>query len=357
MNECLPRCPIAPQIGICWRRRRDEGHRTRPFNRLGSIPPATPPLPGPSGLHLGVARVRIVYKLNNLPATTMNMSIIKQARKWTFAFGLLLSMQRGEAQFVNLTTEIQTVRWVYHGTNKPPTIQTKNWTMRCVVGTNSWLIEGDFFPAVHSWLFSGSNIVAHSVLSEYPSERKELFERNHPDLVIGRGHTEVFKSEGGAMPCGRALLAGTGFEDMAQNIPWLAFCSGEYLKRDHRRIPLPSNDFWSYGINYSDTTTVFEDGLGLPKAVDFYTDNGQPVCRYRVLESTNILGWNFPLRFELAQYRNEYGRGPWELNLTASGKVTSIGVGSQPQIPTENQKAIERNTASASSVAGQLTRD
>lgn len=110
------------------------------------------------------------------------------------------------------------------------------------------------------------------------------------------------------------------------------------------RIPLPLADFWSYGIKYTNTRSVFEDGLGLPKTVDFYTDNGQPVFRYRATESTNVLGWTFPLRFELAQYRNEYGRGPWELNLTASGIVTSIGVGRPPQIPTEAQRAIEKNS-------------
>jgi hypothetical protein len=171
-------------------------------------------------------------------------------------------------------------------------------------------------------------------------------------MRIGRGHTEVFKREGGVGP--PALFAGTAFEDTAVNIPWLAFCSSAYLKSDGRRIPLPSRDFWSYGITYPDTTTVFEDSLGLPKAIDFYTDNSQPVFRYRVVESTNILGWNFPLQFELAQYRNEYGQGPWELNLTASGKVISIGVGTEPQIPTESQKAVETETASTSPLAGQL---
>jgi hypothetical protein len=258
---------------------------------------------------------------------------MKLAQNSIFAVVLLVSAQTGEAQFVKLATEIQTVRWVYYGTNKPPTVQAKMWKIDCVVGTNTWLIEGDFPPAKHAWLFNGSNIVAHSVISEYPSERKELFERNHPEMRIGRGRTEVFKSAAGAMPCSRALLAGTDFENMAQTIPWLTFCSGGYLRSDSRRVPLASDDFWSYGIEYSDVTTVFADELGLPKAVDFYTHHDQPVCRYRVLESTNILGWNFPLRFELAQYRNEYGAGPWELNLTASGKVLSIGESGHRQFP------------------------
>ena len=279
----------------------------------------------------------------------MGILIINRVWKWSLFLGFLLSMQRGEAQFVQLTTEIQTVRWLYQGTN-PPTVQTKSSTIHCVVGTNSWLIEGEFYPARHAWWYTGSNVIAHSVLMAYPSERRELFEQSFPEMRIGRGHTEVFKSEGG-IGYQPALVAGL-IESTAQNIPWLAFCSSAFLRHHDRRIPLPSVDFWSYGITYSDSTSVFEDGFGLPKAVDFYTDSGQPVCRYRVLESTNVLGWNFPLQFELAQYRNEYGQGPWELNLTASGKVTSIGVGSPPQIPTEAQKAIEKNTARKSDGAG-----
>jgi len=269
---------------------------------------------------------------------------INRARKWSFVLGLCLSLGRAEGQFVDLTAEIQMVHWVYQGTDKPSTIQTKNWTIHCVVGTNSWLIEGEFYPARHAWWFTGSNVIAHSVLMAYPSERKELFEQSFPEMRIGKGHTEIIQSKSGVGPFAPALLAGTDFDAATENIAWLAFCSGSYLTNVGARIPLPSADFWSYGIAYTNTRSVFEDGLGLPKTVDFYTENGQPVFRYRVVQSTNILGRSFPLHFQLAQYRNEYGRGPWELNLTASGTVTSIGVGSPPQIPTESQKAVEKST-------------
>lgn len=274
------------------------------------------------------------------------------AWRWGFALGFLCSIEHAKAQFVNLTTEIQTVLWVYHGTNKPPTVQTKSWTTQCVVGTNTWLIEGEFFPARHAWWFTGSNIVAHSVLRAYPSERKELFEQSFPEMRIGRGHTEIIQSKHGLGPYAPALVAGTDPNGVAANIAWLAFCSGDYLKGADRRIPLPSRDFWSYGITYTANTTVFEDDLGLPKAMDFYATNAQPVFRYRVVESTNILDWSFPLEFQLAQYRNEYGEGPWELNFTASGKVISIGIGGPPQIPTESQKVIEKDSAKNSDGAG-----
>jgi hypothetical protein len=284
----------------------------------------------------------------------MKTDFVKQALKWTFVLCLLLSIQRGEAQFVELTAEIHAVRWVYQGTNNPPAIATKNWTIRCVVGTNTWLIEEDFPPAKDAWCFTGSNVMTHSVLTGYPSERKELFERSFSEMVVDRGCTKVVNSQTEIPFPPPALLAGTSFDVAALHIPWLAFCSGSYLKREDCQVPLPSMDYWSYPIIHSDKFTVFEDVLGLPRVADFYAGDGQPVCRYRALEPTNVLGWSFPLRFELAQYRNEFGQGPWELSLTASGKVIAIGVGSQPEIPTESQKAIERKTALANPSAGQV---
>jgi hypothetical protein len=68
----------------------------------------------------------------------------------------------------------------------------------------------------------------------------------------------------------------------------------------------------------------------------------QPVLQYSVTASTNVLGWEFPLEFYLAQYRparlpdsRRFGTKGWELQLTAKGKVTAIGVGTKPEIPTE----------------------
>ena len=98
----------------------------------------------------------------------------------------------------------------------------------------------------------------------------------------------------------------------------------------------------SLGLQFSDRTTVFQDAFGLPKSVVLYTTNGQPVLQYSVTASTNVLGWEFPLEFYLAQYRPAYlpdsrrfGGSGWELQLTAKGRVTAIGVGTKPQISGE----------------------
>jgi len=50
------------------------------------------------------------------------------------------------------------------------------------------------------------------------------------------------------------------------------------------------------------TTSIFTKSLGLPRSVKLFTENNQPVFQYQVRQSTNVLGWNFPLEFYLVQY-------------------------------------------------------
>jgi hypothetical protein len=138
---------------------------------------------------------------------------------------------------------------------------------------------------------------------------------------------------GGAFPAGR-------LHDSNLNVPWLAFCSGSYLKVKPGHLPLPTHDVQDYYIRHTDETTLFEDNLGLPRAVDFMTATNQPMCRYRVLESTNVLGWNFPLRFVIAEYRPDRD-GHWELLESTSGRIIDIGPGEAPQLPTPSQREVE----------------
>jgi hypothetical protein len=126
------------------------------------------------------------------------------------------------------------------------------------------------------------------------------------------------------------------------SIPWLAFCSGPYLKQHGRRLGLPRMQQSTFDVHYTDETTSFDDELGLPRTIDYYTPNRQPVCRCRAVGMTNILGWSFPLSFELAQYRQNFRTSSWDLLLTASGKLASLGAGAQPQLPTEAQRTLER---------------
>lgn len=252
-------------------------------------------------------------------------------------------LHAGVPQFVEVTAEIETIQWSGHFKDKPPVVHFNTWTTRCVVGTNSWLIEQDFGGITHdAWWYTGSNITAHTVLLRYPSDRAELFARNHPELVVGRGYTKVLESRDGASVAVRALDVGELRGTAHINIAWLAFCSGPYLQRDARQIPLPANAQWPVILEWKDKTTTYDDELGLPTSVELYTTNSQPVCQYRTLGSTNVLGWNFPLKFYLAEYRRNFGTGNWELDLTALGKLISIGAGNEPRMPTEVQQAVEK---------------
>jgi hypothetical protein len=132
-----------------------------------------------------------------------------------------------------------------------------------------------------------------------------------------------------------------------EKICWLGFCSGPALKRDGRRIPLPSDMWKEYFPDFSgtyDKTKVFEDGLGLPKHIEVFTEKGQLVFQYQVHQSTNVLGWNIPLEFYLVQYNPApWPRtNSWAVHLTAKGKVTVIGPGTKPEIPADVANAVEK---------------
>ncbi|MSU63690.1 MAG: hypothetical protein EXS31_15035 [Pedosphaera sp.] len=256
-----------------------------------------------------------------------------------FCLLLPFTIESSAAQFVEITSEIETIVWP----SKEKTGETsenlnsRTWTIRSVVGTNSWLIEGDFIAnGRETWWFTGTNMIRKFVITKPPSKDMELYERNHgrTDFPVGRRSTETIESidgNPGRPPRTVDLLTVSG-----ARICWLAFCSGPCLKRAGRQI-FPPSDSWKEQIafpsGFQDKPIVFEDDLGLPSSVNLHTTNNQPVLQYRVSRSTNVLGWSFPLEFHLAQYRPVNNSG-WELELTAKGRATAIGVGTRPRIAT-----------------------
>lgn len=148
-----------------------------------------------------------------------------------------------------------------------------------------------------------------------------------------------------------------------ENIAWLAFCSGDFLRREGRIVPLPADDLRHtrdrYG--YTDKTTVFEDGYGLPRTVDLFcskpriraseeafdreafrpfvagaleerlkrvTDQA-PAFHFGVAESTNFHGRIYPTRFEFTQKARPYepvADSEWR----GKGRVTSIRLVDRP---------------------------
>src|SRR5436190_201485 len=101
------------------------------------------------------------------------------------SFCLLFPIQRGAAQAVELTTEIETILWPFQNAagDLAENLNRRTWNTRCMVGSNSWLIETDHKNSKDTWWFTGTNMIWQVVFTGYPSKDKELYERNHPEQV------------------------------------------------------------------------------------------------------------------------------------------------------------------------------
>ncbi len=223
------------------------------------------------------------------------------------------------ADFVDITAEFSCTNRIQHGTRWYP----HEWihSVHCVVGTNLWFMEGNFAGnAESSLLFTGTNVIRYAVLNE--------------GFAAGRKWTNMWPSDG--------VVGGHLGQE---NLAWLAFCSGPYLKR-LGVIPLPA-PAWCFTDDAShDRRQIFNDELGLPSSVEFFLprelpDGSRivywPSDNYKVVESTNFQGWTFPLRFEVRQSTGPGGGNGTGLydgaDLVIVGHVTSIRQGRRPSIP------------------------
>jgi hypothetical protein len=288
----------------------------------------------------------------------MNKSLIQLcARCWVLVLCLLFQSRSEAAQFVELTAEIEINDWDYwfledkgslpKTTGEARSIFTKAAVVHCVIGTNTWLMEGDFYrnSKARRW-FTGTNIIEHSAITqELPeAETKRLsqiskFAFSTP--LVGHQSTRTYQTADGNP--GRPVRV-IDLMDLRGRICWLAFCSGSAIKRDGHQL-FPPSDLWkellSAPAGFMDKTTVFEDGLDLPRSVELFTPKDQLIFQYQVRQSTNVLGWNFPLEFYGVQYRPVRTNG-WVVQLTVKGKVTAIGVGVEPKVPPMSEKTAEK---------------
>ena len=215
------------------------------------------------------------------------------------------------AEFVDIRAEFKCTLRVQYGNRQ---YATNEWAhlVHCVVAPNRWFIEGDFAGnADIAFLFGGTNVISHTVLNKPP--------------YAGRAWTNSWASNG------------VGVDEMGlENLAWLAFCSGPFLKQKDRVLPLPYSGAYFPPCARFDRTKVFPDELGLPASVDFFSAKGFPMGQYRVVESTNFLGWTFPLRFEVTQSTGPGGGDGMGLydgaELAIVCHVTSIQRGEQPSL-------------------------
>jgi hypothetical protein len=244
----------------------------------------------------------------------------------TLCAAALMLAAAAPAQFVEVEAVIDVTSWHYHEETGLPLKSSRSFAVRCVVGTNTWLIEN------HSRTnFKESLWFVDAKLIRQITSNQDSISDEPGFLPVRRGmrSANVTASDDG-YPAG----------EMFVNIPWFAFCSGPYLKRSGRSVPLlaPAKDQPAFG--FKDTTTTASDGLGLPQRVDLFTSKGQLKSEYRVQQSTNVLGWSFPTAFTFAQ--NEPDQfDKWRRQLTASGRVTNIRPASKPELPEEIQERLE----------------
>ena len=262
-----------------------------------------------------------------------------KARTLLVALSLLFALQAGAAQFVELTAEVQSDHWDYNlfvdrlkrKDRGPVTgLFQPCRTIRCVVGTNMWMMEDTNNDHVMQWWFTGTKF-AHNAFSVDAQGRKRtelggvFYSQSSADGNPGR--------PGGVVDL---MIA-----DIVANFCWMAFCSPPTLKHEGRTI-YPTSDLWKessiYFTGWKDKTTTFPDELGLPQSIDLVTTNKQQVFEYQAHRTTNFMGWTFPTEFFAVQYFGSSSNG-WRVDLTMKGRITSIHEGTEPKVPEEVLKA------------------
>lgn len=269
------------------------------------------------------------------------------------------SLQAVPAPFLEFKGEI-----VYNsrrsGIDAPAPLRTNAFT--CTVGPNEWWIETDAAQsAIEKWHFDGTNVYnSVRIVRPVPEDQRAQFTK------LTRLATVPFEAAKSNLTV-RVWQSKDGhpLADLSVNMVWLAFCSGPYLKREGRLIPLPCDILHHTPDRYAyrDKTETFEDGVGLPRVVDLYlskalyeasaTDfyrewftsakydpwtkkvvenltEGFHQFHYAVHEPTNFAGRTIPQEFE---FRQE-GR-PWQQNgdwiHQGTGTLKSIRATERPE--------------------------
>jgi hypothetical protein len=232
--------------------------------------------------------------------------------------------------------------------------------VRCVVGTNSWMITSSADDREESWWYTGTNLVWRFETPKSWEKRK--LSRLSSNLAEYETRTMEFDGD----------MRGGGVNALyltpQVKIAWLAFCSGPFLKREKREVPMPSElwkETWLWwehaaeAVGFKDQTLLFEDELGLPKSIDIFARNKQPLMEYRIrhdagprLTTTNVLGWEVPLEFYLAQYMPGRATNTWQVYLTAKAKTTSVTIGKQPQMVLGNTQGPDQRYVVQTAPAG-----
>lgn len=246
----------------------------------------------------------------------------------TFVVALNLFAVGAAAPYLEITGEFEIKDWhlnylrnenTNHATVVPrERLFSPMGPFRCVVGQNRWMIEFDSINGIETYWFTGRELISNGESRGQPVTR----------LTVANETTDGNPGRPGGVS---DLMFGT-----AGKIPWLVYCSGSVLKSGSSRI-YPPGEFWKesavYRGDWVENAVPFPDELGLPINVNLHLTNSQPLFRYQVHSTTNMLGWTIPTEFSAVQYWLN-GRNS-ELYLTIKGRLTSIRETSEPVVPPE----------------------
>ena len=240
------------------------------------------------------------------------------------------------AQFVEISCEIKLISYRTGQTNAADTANPRFISAVCVTGSNIWRIEDDWVQGgLNKWFYDGTNVYESLQVVSPPAEGMRQHLQKVSGFAIAPFETAKSNLTINIWPSsdGHPLASET------VNIEWLAFCSGPFLRRDGRLIPLPCEELRHTPDRYAytDQTVVFSDACGLPRSVDLFMSRdhylvsvedfyrgwgvrylkwmraavtnvteGAHTFHYAVTETTNFLGWTFPVRFEFFQKGRDF---------------------------------------------------
>jgi len=131
--------------------------------------------------------------------------------QWAPILCLLLSLQVGATQYVYLTAEIETV-------SLDPTGGSRRhaWEVRCVVGTNTWQMEGEFVQdTTTTWWNTGTNLIEQTVLDATGYTFKSVGAQGQPVDSVEIIHYTPVKEGTGERRYRLAVTPGTTRHELA----------------------------------------------------------------------------------------------------------------------------------------------
>jgi hypothetical protein len=266
-------------------------------------------------------------------------------------------------QFVEISATIKLTSYRSGETNEEIKAKSRSISSVCIAGTNRWRIEDDWGQGgLNKWFFDGTNVYESLQVVSPPSQEMQHnlervgglaivpFERARSNLTIN-----IWPSSDGHP---------IAYETI--NIAWLAFCSGPYLQREGRLIPLVCDEdrHTPDRYAYTDQTELFPQAFGLPRSVDLFMSRerylssvedfykgwgvrylpwmrravtniteGALTFHFGVTATTNFLGRIFPLRFEFFQKGRDFLQNEgWFKRGCGNSEIHSRGGGSKESL-------------------------